>query len=433
MKRIQWCTDQVRFDLHKTLHKTRWASCSGFLLATFFAAFPPAVVAKTEGIPAAPSETSELQHSVSALQKTANGQNSDRLNRTETRPLDKFPTFNSEQLDQQLRRYAKFVATYGVPDVLIVGSSRSFQGIDPLILQQSLAQQGYSGLKVFNFGINGATAQVVNWLLQDLLPADHLPRLIIWGDGTRAFNSGRIDHTFNKIVTSHGHQLLSFGIRPELPAPKRLDLGQICMNNLMPLLSSPFTSSQSLNKSLSEVSFKSLFCQQSLQALIQQAVTATFKPLQSDFTSETLGFRVVNTQFTPATYFQRYPRVPGQFDADYRNFNLEGQQAAAFQAAIRFANQHQVPLVFVNLPLTEAYLDSTRKVYEKQFQVYMQALARSRQWTFIDLTSQQDLKQNRYFEDPSHINRYGAAAIATEISKKLIRPLSTIQVSENQR
>lgn len=429
VKRIQWCADQAKSYLHKTCG----ASCAGLLLASFFAAFPPAVVAKTEGMPAAQSKTSELPHLVSALQKPATDLASDRPNRPETRPLDKFPTFNSEQLDQQLRRYARFVATYGVPDVLIVGSSRSFQGIDPLILQQSLAQQGYPGLKVFNFGINGATAQVVNWLLQDLLPADHLPRLIIWGDGTRAFNSGRIDHTFNKIVTSHGHQLLSFGIHPELPAPKRLDLGQICMNNLMPLLSSPFTASQSLNKSLSEVSFKSLFCQQSLQALIQQAVTATFKPLKSDFNSETLGFRVVNTQFTPATYFQRYPRVPGQFDADYRNFNLEGQQAAAFQAAIRFANQHQVPLVFVNLPLTEAYLDSTRKAYEKQFQVYMQALARSRQWTFIDLMSQQDLKQNRYFEDPSHINRYGAAAIATEISKKLIRPLSTMQVSENQR
>ncbi|MGQ9870970.1 hypothetical protein [Leptodesmis sp.] len=428
MKRIQWCADQAKSYLH-----TVRGACPSLLLASFFAAFPAAVVAKIEGITASQSEISELPHLVSSLQKPASGLARDRSNRPETRPLDKFPTFNSEQLDQQLRRYARFVATYGVPDVLIVGSSRSFQGIDPLILQQSLAQQGHQGVKVFNFGINGATAQVVNWLLQDLLSANHLPRLIVWGDGARAFNSGRIDHTFNKIVTSHGYQLLSFGVRPELPAPKRLDLGQICVNNLMPLLSSPFTASQSLNKSLSEVSFRSLFCQQSLQALIQQAVTATFKPLQSGLNSEALGFRVVNTQFIPATYFQRYSRVPGQFDADYRNFNLAGQQAVAFQATVRFANQHQVPLVFVNLPLTEIYLDSTRKAYEKQFQVHMQALARSRQWTFIDLISQQDLKQNRYFEDPSHINRYGAAAIATEISKKLIRPLSAMQVSEHQQ
>lgn len=422
VKRIQWCPNQAKFFPYMAL----WTSCSGCLLAVLLAVFPTATIANNESIPAAKPEVSELQHSVSALQKPVNFPNSDRSSRSETRPLDTFPSFNSEQLDQQLRRYAKYVAAYGVPDVLIVGSSRSFQGIDPLTLQQSLAQQGHPGVKVFNFGINGATAQVVNWLLQDLLPADHLPRLIVWGDGARAFNSGRIDHTFNKIVASHGHQLLSVGIRPQLPPAQRLDLAQICMNNLnlVPFLSSSFTALKSLNQSLAETPAKSLICQQSLQVLIQQAVTATLKPLRSDLTPEALGFRVVNTQFTPATYFQRYPRVPGQFDADYRNYNLDGKQATAFQSVIRFANQRQIPLIFVNLPLTDIYLDPTRKAYEKQFQAHMQALARSGQWTLIDLMSQPDLKQNRYFEDPSHINRYGATAIATWISKKLIAPLS---------
>lgn len=420
MKRIQWNPDQAKSYPCTTLR----ASCSGLLLAGVLAVLFPVAVAKTENIPAAKPEATELQHSVSALQKKTNSPRPDRSSQPETRPLKTFPSFNSQQLDQQLRRYADFVSAYGVPDILIVGSSRSFQGIDPLILQQSLAQQGHQGLKVFNFGINGATAQVVDWLLQDLLPADHLPRLIVWGDGARAFNSGRIDHTFKKIVTSHGHQLISFGIRPQLPSPGRIDLGQVCANNPVSFLSSPFTASQSLNKSFSEITLKSLFCQKPLQVLVQRAVIATLKPLQSGLTPEALGFRVVNTQFTPATYFQRYPRVPGQFDADYRDFTLEGKQAEAFQSVIRFANQRRVPLILVNLPLTELYLDPTRRTYEKQFQVHMEALARSRQWTFIDLMGQQDLKQNRYFEDPSHINRYGAAAIAAWISKKLSAPLS---------
>lgn len=431
VKRTQWHTTQAKSYSCTTL----WTSCSRLLLAGVLAVFPAVATAKTETTPATKPEASELQHSISALQKPSTFLAPDRSSRPQTRPLDSFPSFNSEQLDKQLRRYADFVSAYGVPDILIVGSSRSFQGIDPLILQQSLAQQGYPGLKVFNFGINGATAQVVNWLLQDLLPAEHLPRLIVWGDGTRAFNSGRIDHTFNKIVASHGHQLLSFGIRPQLPAPEQLALGQICMNNSVPFLSSPLTASQALNKSFSEITFKSLFCQKPLQALIQRAVIATLKPPQSGLTPETLGFRVVNTQFTPATYFQRYSRVSGQFDADYRNFTLEGKQSEAFQAVIRFANQRQIPLIFVNLPLTEIYLDPTRKSYEKRFLVHMQTLARSHQWTFIDLMGQQDLKQNRYFEDPSHINRYGAAAIATWISKKLIAPLSASgqQISANAR
>lgn len=428
MKRIQLNPEQAKSYSCTML----WASCSGFLLAGVLAVFFPVAVAKTESIPAARPEVTELQPSVSALQKPSKSLKPDRSSQPETRPLKTFPSFNSQQLDQQLRRYADFVSAYGVPDILIVGSSRSFQGIDPLILQQSLAQQGHQGLKVFNFGINGATAQVVNWLLQDLLPADHLPRLIVWGDGARAFNSGRIDHTFNKIVTSHGHQLISFGIRPQLPAPGRLDLGQVCVNSSVLSLSSPFPASQSLNKSFSEITLKSLFCQKPLQVLIQRAVIATLKPLQLSLTPEALGFHVVNTQFTPATYFQRYPRVSGQFDADYRDFTLAGKQAEAFQSVVRFTNQHRVPLILVNLPLTETYLDPTRSMYEKQFQVHMEGLARSRQWTFIDLMGQQDLKQNRYFEDPSHINRYGAAAIATWISKKLSTPLSASRPVETR-
>lgn len=426
MKRIQWNSDQTTYFSCGAL----WASCSSFLLAGFLAISPAATAARTEGIAAASPKSSDLRQAVSARQRPSTSLPPDRSDQAETRPLNAFPSFNSQQLDQQLRRYADFVAANGVPDVLIVGSSRSFQGIDPLVLQQSLAQQGYPGIKVFNFGINGATAQVVNWLLHDLLPADHLPRLIVWGDGARAFNEGRIDHTFNKIVSSHGHQLLSFGIRPQLPPAQQFDLGQFCTQNLnlVPFLSASFTALKPLNQSLAQIPTSSLLCQRPLQTLIQQAVVATLKPFRSQPTPEALGFRVVNTQFTPATYFQRYPRVPGQFDADYRNFALEGKQFAAFQAVVRYANQRRVPLIFVNLPLTELYLDPPRKIHEKQFQSHMQALARSRQWTFIDLMNQSDLKQNRYFEDPSHINRYGAAAIATWISKKLIAPLSASKI-----
>ncbi|XHX80603.1 MAG: hypothetical protein RBJ76_11935 [Stenomitos frigidus ULC029] len=125
-----------------------------------------------------------------------------------------FPTFNSQQFDQQLQRYLRFVAQAGQPDILIVGSSRALQGIDPIILQQTLTRRGYPKLKIFNFGINGATAQLVDLLLRKLLTPDQLPRLLLWADGVRAFNSGRVDTTYNRAIASSGYQLLMTGIRP---------------------------------------------------------------------------------------------------------------------------------------------------------------------------------------------------------------------------
>ncbi|MEO1069795.1 MAG: hypothetical protein AAFW95_11850, partial [Cyanobacteria bacterium J06638_6] len=58
------------------------------------------------------------------------------------------PTLGSDVLDEQVSLYRAYVAALGPPDVLIVGSSRSLQGIDPQVLQQALALEGSPGLRV---------------------------------------------------------------------------------------------------------------------------------------------------------------------------------------------------------------------------------------------------------------------------------------------
>ncbi len=90
--------------------------------------------------------------------------------------------------------------------MLIIGSSRALRGVDPAALSKALATQGYAKIDVFNFGINGATAQVVDFLLRDVLEPSELPKLILWADGARAFNSGRDDITFKSITASNGYK-----------------------------------------------------------------------------------------------------------------------------------------------------------------------------------------------------------------------------------
>lgn len=333
-----------------------------------------------------------------------------------------FPTFNSQQLDQQLQRYLRFVARSGPPDILIVGSSRALQGIDPTVLQQTLARRGYAKLKIFNFGVNGATAQLVDLIARKLLTPDQLPRLLLWADGVRAFNSGRADITYNRAIASPGYQLLAAGIRPlmvsTLPQEEMLCTAQPLQRSTRgaPSLFKSFN----LVPSFGPAYQQRQWCWEPLKALSQPDAPVKLEQLTINV-QEMTGFQPLSNQFKPDEYFQRYPKVRGAYDADYRDFTLNGKQTQALNNVIMFAKARQISIVFVNLPLTQIYLDETRTANEQQFRTYLQQFARSQPLTVHDL-SQQWLYQNAYFTDPSHLNRHGAAAVATQIGKRLTLP-----------
>jgi hypothetical protein len=294
-------------------------------------------------------------------------------------PPYNFPSFNSERLDQELQLYLRYLRTHGKPDILITGSSRSLQGIDPAALEEALAEQGHPGLKVYNFGINGATAQVMSLLLRQILKPEQLPRLIIWGDGSRAFNSGRPDRTYTQILASAGYQRLAKG---DYPIPSRTTDWEIP------------TFVTTANKSLA-------------------GAVATITPtdsIASDLSEQ--GFQTVTDEYDPSSYYRRFPRVAGQYDNNYENFTLGGEQTKATIEIAQFARKHDIKLVFVNLPLARDYLDTARRNYEARFQQHMWQLAARQSFMFRDLSQQPELTLNQFFADPSHINQHGARAVA---------------------
>ncbi|MBE9177861.1 hypothetical protein IQ268_04595 [Oculatella sp. LEGE 06141] len=287
-----------------------------------------------------------------------------------------YPSFNSQRLDQQLQIYASYLNAVGAPDVLVVGSSRALQGVDPVVLQQALGDRGYPESRVYNFSINGATAQVIDLVLQRILLPDHLPKLLIWADGSRAFNSGRLDVTYNGIVASEGYKRLETGDRP------------------LPTVETPEVRLAGRLRGVSDLS--------------------------------AVGFQSVAERFDPTTYYQQRPRVSGQYDTNYSSFRLNGTQTAATVSIARFANAQTIPLVFVSLPLTQDYLDADRRNYEQQFQRYMRQLAAQENFVFYDL-SLRWLDQNDYFADPSHLNQEGARAVAQAIAAEPLIPWSRLE------
>ncbi|HEY9646291.1 MAG TPA: hypothetical protein V6C88_07980, partial [Chroococcidiopsis sp.] len=382
-----------------------------------------------------------------------------------------YPTFNSRQLDEKLQVYHHYLEQEGTPDVLVVGSSRALRGVDPVALEESLARLGYRNVKVFNFGINGATAQVVDLLLRRLLPPDQLPRLIVWADGARAFNSGTVDVTYNGIAASEGYRQLSSGALPPLTASDVQPISSTAADkdDAAAPLSGGFGKSltesyQTIDRWFSQTLGKgsavygerdrlkqwvkslltgafpqTLNAQTSVDAIAPVPTTEAQvsdnpadNPADNPDESSLLranqnlmdlnGFLPLAVQFNPATYYQQYARVAGAYDSDYEDFRIVGKQEDALNAILAFTRSKKIPVVFVNLPLTEDYLDSTRMAHEETFKQYMLTVAvKQGGLIFRDLGEVWPTGYD-YFSDPSHLNRYGAYQVAERIAQDPIIP-----------
>ncbi|WP_353931404.1 DUF1574 domain-containing protein [Okeanomitos corallinicola TIOX110] len=346
------------------------------------------------------------------------------------------PSFNARQLDEQLALYQQRLATTGkVPEVLVIGSSRALRGVDPVALSQSLATQGYGKIDVFNFGINGATAQVVEFIISRVLEQSELPKLIIWADGSRAFNGGREDITFNSIAASQGYQeVLKKATKPvnnnqtssKLNLEDKTENQQLAvnvnsyqaandfLNQLLIGVSRSYNNREQI-KNLFQTQIDNLpFKNQQVESKINSEGDADINdfPQGVDFD----GFLPLSIRFNPKTYYDNHPKVSGSYDNDYKSFELTGLQDSALQSVIEFTQKKKVSLVFVNMPLTADYLDPVRKKYEQEFQKYMlETSTNNNHFIYRDL-SQIWLNANHYFSDPSHLNRYGAYEVSKELA-----------------
>ncbi|MEO1446392.1 MAG: DUF1574 domain-containing protein, partial [Cyanobacteria bacterium J06635_11] len=145
-------------------------------------------------------------------------------------------------------------------------------------------------------------------------------------------------------------------------------------------------------------------------------LTPTGKPTETSLIDYD-GFLALSTRFNPATYYQDHPRVAGAYDGDYQSFRMEGEQSDALRSILRFANENTLPVVLINTPLTDEYLDSHRSRSEVLFQRYMlQTAERYSEFTYRDLGELWP-QQYDYFSDPSHLNRYGAYQVSQRIAQ----------------
>ncbi|HEY9890032.1 MAG TPA: hypothetical protein V6D02_16620 [Candidatus Obscuribacterales bacterium] len=355
-----------------------------------------------------------------------------------------YPSLRSQQMDEKLALYHQRLAESGPPDVLIIGSSRALRGVDPAALQRELAALGHGDLSVFNFGVNGATAQVVDLTLRRVLEPHQLPRLILWADGARAVNSERTDVTFNASAASEGYRELGRR-RPDAATPTAAETPPAAAAETpIPIGESLRASYQALDQTLSDRlgersavygerdRLKAWVRDRLLTPLVapialsleesEAAQNTSDMPLPEGSRIDFDGFLSLDVRFNPATYYQLYARVPGAYDSDYENFGLEGDQMTAFRQLLQYTQAQDIPVVFVNTPLTDEYLDGYRTAAEEDFQRMMLRLSATEEdFIFRDL-GQVWTNRYDYFSDPSHLNRYGAYQVALQIAQDPMIP-----------
>ncbi len=124
-------------------------------------------------------------------------------------------------------------------------------------------------------------------------------------------------------------------------------------------------------------------------------------------------------RFNPTTYYREFAKVHGRYDGAYSPFVLAGPQSEALAQLATHVRTQESQLIFVNLPLSSSYLDSYRLYHENQFQDFLSEQSDRYGFEVVDLLTQWE-SQPELFADPSHINQYGAAAIAQQLARSSI-------------
>ena len=313
------------------------------------------------------------------------------------------------------------------PDIIIVGSSRALRGIEPSTLEKELRNKGFKDISAFNLGLDGATAKVVNLQITQILPRPQLPRMIVWADGLRAFNSSRSDITYDEITASSGYKQLQQTLKEQGINPDPLVTNKESPKNLSSPIAQAFTTifattnnRQDVRNSLVKSFDRNTHLLSNSEAIIAATTPATAATLDKQ------GFVAFDVVFDPKTYFQKYPQVPGDYDLDYRNFDINGSQFEAFANVVDFCRRNNIQLVVVNMPLHTTYLDPIRTQYESTFNGRMQELSLREGFTYLDL-SQAIPYKSEFFSDPSHLNKQGAIAIAQMLAQNSKVPWQSLK------
>ena len=132
---------------------------------------------------------------------------------------------------------------------------------------------------------------------------------------------------------------------------------------------------------------------------------------------QAIGFQSVDQRLGSRQAGQ--PLLRGDQDRDYRNFSLQGDQNRALHRLVQFGQQKGIAIAFVQLPLSQRYLDIERHSREQSFRTYLEVAAQMTPLNLVELPGDGLFWNDALFAKPNHLNRYGAAALSWQIGQAM--------------
>lgn len=311
-------------------------------------------------------------------------------------------------------RSVPFELEAGVPDVLVVGSSRARRGVLSPALSQALAAANRPS-SVKNFALAGAEAEEVELVVRRIAEAKQHPKLIVWALSARELESR------DERPSSHVRYLW----RPQDWRRARRDVGGQADRYLPHAVRNEAARWSYIARyrfELREV------LQESPRNLTWQRLSRIIAPEREPSTPMQGGmpsiFRKSDRNEAKSVSRARVKRYLGKA---YREQGWPRiYQAEHLQAAVRSAQSAGIPILLVEVPVHEMLERAMPRGTQQRFRKYLQEVEDRYQVPVVSVEELPERFEPEDFREQSHLNYRGAVKYTRAVAPLVVQALGGV-------
>jgi hypothetical protein len=311
-------------------------------------------------------------------------------------------------------RSVPFELQAGVPDVLVVGSSRARRGVLSPTLSQALSA-AHLPSRVKNFALAGAEAEEVELVVRRIAEAEQHPKLIVWALSARELESR------DERPSSHVRYLW----RPQDWRRARRDVGSSSDQYLPHAVRNEAARWSYIARYRFEL--RELL-QEPARKVTWRKLAAVFAPARDPATPMQGGmpsiFRKSDRNDAKRVSKARVKRYLGEA---YREPGWPRiYQAEHLEATVRRARRAGIPLLLVEVPVHEMLERAMPRGTQQRFRKYLQEVEDRYQVQFVSVEELPEPFEPEDFREQSHLNFRGATKYTRALAPLVVQALGGV-------
>lgn len=288
------------------------------------------------------------------------------------------------------------------PDILFLGSSRVENGLDPAIIEQTIAEQTGVRPRALNLGMPNSSLQLSYLVLKNIIQNNKKPSVIVYGLAELELDNPAPDDNYYKEITTNipNSEVL---FRPD-------DLGRYGGNQLEQQANFMFGQLVPLFRD---------------QKLILKALNIQFNSENINHANYERDAAVPSNGFLAINQTLSHPETE-------TNAGIYKEQLPAFQPSntdlgflrdfLKLAKDRGIKVVLVNMPVSavhQAFWNDDARL--KAYRDTVQNLARENEVPLLDVYRDDELLAPESFYDTNHLNSQGATILSQKLARDYLK------------